>query len=773
MSRFADYVMMRFPDPAATLVEFFSQMQEAAASVGASIEVIPILDGGRHYLASLNGQRDKRHYYRADLHHDSDGTVWPSVTFGTFKHSGATAYFKPRDLAWQCWESDSKGIPQDIDDTQRQGYKRAADKLKADAEIARQKRNANIEEGRDAATVAAITAWDTAEPANTHPYLSDKAVRAYGLRIATASSCARLYSDEQGKWLDKATVVTAGDLLIPVTNVAGKIINLQRITSTGQKRFLIGGQKKGGFFRIPGEGMAFLVEGYATGATVHEATGKATIIAFDAGNLSEVASSLNGQIFAVAADNDANNAGQSGAEATALPYVIPPEVGSDWNDYAAQYGLDTVCNYLNSIVKSGVPAVIVPDAKTDVDIHNMTPVLMTSWPHVSHNGQPLNTIPNLERLLENYEITVRYNVIRKDIDYVFPGKCGTADNQNQVALNTITSLCALNRLPKADVPAYLLSVADRHLVNPVMDFITVQPWDGQSRFSALLNTIETRNGFDRDLCALLVRRWLISAVAAAAMPSGFWSKGVLVFQGEQSLGKTAWIRSLLPPELRDLVKIDAQIDPDNKDTIISAVSHWLVEIGELDGTLRKADIAKLKGFISKDRDQFRRPYGRAEEKFQRRTVFFASVNPERFLADDTGNVRWWTVPVTGVNYEHDIDTQQLWAEVYEWFKVGERWWLNREEERCLEAMNADHQQVDPVEEMILAHYEWGCDRIGAYREKTATDVLKEIGYDKPNKSQSTHVSNVLRRLTGGDPRKARTGRFFNLPPRVLPTGLVA
>ncbi|WP_288449757.1 VapE domain-containing protein [uncultured Pseudomonas sp.] len=402
-----------------------------------------------------------------------------------------------------------------------------------------------------------------------------------------------------------------------------------------------------------------------------------------------------------------------------------------------------------------------------VEIHSQTPVPVWGWPHVSSKGLPLNTIPNLAALLDNYGIHARYDVIRKDLVITYPGQSGMADNQRTKALDTIISLCALNRLPKSDVPSFLVSIGDDNAVNPVADFITSKPWDGQSRFGALLDTIQTRPGYSRELLALLVRRWLVSAVAAAVKPHGFWSKGVLVFQGAQSLGKTSWIRALLPEQLRDLLKVDATIDPSNKDTVISAVSHWLCELGELDGTLRKADIARLKGFISQDVDQFRRPYGRTEEKFPRRTVFFASVNPDEFLADDTGNVRWWTVPVTGLNVRHGIDLQQLWAEVLTWYQAGERWWLEAGEEQQLEAVNEQHQSADPVGELIQSRYGMA-PKTAATRLITATEVLLEIGYDRPSKAQLNAAGSILKRLYG-EAKRTKAGRLFSVPFAASPT----
>ena len=406
-------------------------------------------------------------------------------------------------------------------------------------------------------------------------------------------------------------------------------------------------------------------------------------------------------------------------------------------------------------------------AATVKDIHDMAPVLMTTWPNIGSNGQPLNTRPNVERLLDNYSISAKYNEISKDVEVLVPGVSGGSDARDNCAVSEILSLAALNRLPMSNIEGHIKTIAVRNTYNPVRDFINQREWDGRSRFADLLNTISTPDDYSRDLLAMLVRRWLLSAVAAAYLEAGFWSKGVLVFQGEQSLGKTAWFKALLPPDNRNLVKVGATIDPGNKDSVASAISHWLVELGELDATFRKADIAKLKAFISQDRDDLRRPYDRLESKYQRRTVFFASVNPKHFLADDTGNVRWWTIPVTAVNYEHGIDTQQLWAEVLSWFEAGERWWLDRDEEAMLEVVNEQHGQTDPIEEMILARFDLNSDRLAAYIEMTATDVLLSIGQDRPTKSQATQCGNILRKLTGRDARRTSKGRFYLMPPKVF------
>ena len=605
--------------------------------------------------------------------------------------------------------------------------------------------------------------WKRGTPAPAdHPYILRKHGTPDGLRVV--SWPLRGWAEFKGRTLE-------GWLMVPVFGADGGLASIQFIGPNGGEKLNAPGCRMAGIFtvgQLEQGAPAYAVEGIGHAWSIHAVTGRAAVVSFGAGNIEKAAAAIKaaGAAPVIVPDRGKENqakaaAFRQGCACTVLPSDMRD--GADINDLHLERGAEAVLAVLDAAAPVTLPerpSVPVPaNDNAPVDVHLMQQVGFMSWPHMSDKGQPLNTIPNLEHLLDNYGVTVRYDVIRKDLVIRYPGQCGIADNQNQAAVNVVLSLCALNRLPKADAPAFLLNVGDRNPVNPVMDFITRKPWDGRSRFADLLDTVQTRPGYDRDLLAMLLRRWLISAVAAAAKPSGFWSKGVLVFQGPQSLGKTAWFRALLPEEMRQLVKVDATINPDNKDSIISAVSHWLVELGELDGTLRKADIARLKGFISQDVDQFRRPYGRAEEKFQRRTVFFASVNPEQFLADDTGNVRWWTVPVRSVNCQHGLDMQQLWAEVFEWFKAGECWWLNREEEARLEAVNAIHQMADPIEELILVTYD---PEAPPTRKVTATEVLQEIGFERPTTAQARTASAVLKR-TWGDPKTVKGRKVFDLP----------
>lgn len=105
--------------------------------------------------------------------------------------------------------------------------------------------------------------------------------------------------------------------------------------------------------------------------------------------------------------------------------------------------------------------------------------------------------------------------------------------------------------------------------------------------------------------------------------------------------------------------------------------------------------------------------------------------------------------------------QQLWAEVFEWYRDGAEWWLDRDEEALLEAVNDNHQQSDPIEELIIKRYS---EAVGNRETEpmTATDVLLKINYERPTKAQLNIAARALRKLLG-EPRRTKRGRFFNVP----------
>lgn len=383
------------------------------------------------------------------------------------------------------------------------------------------------------------------------------------------------------------------------------------------------------------------------------------------------------------------------------------------------------------------------------------------FPHLSEKGQPQSTVENVGHLLTEYGIDAAYNVISKDVEITIPSRHFSQDNRAGNAIATITSLCSRNRVPKSELVEYITLIADGNRRNPAADYIQSRPWDGQDRFRDLVDTLDPANG---DLAEILLRRWMIGAVGAAMNDGGQAMQGVLVLQGAQGGGKTSWFWSLAGNN-RDLAKEGVNLNPADRDSVKSAISYWLVELGELDATFRKADIAALKSFITKDRDELFLRYSRASSSFPRRTAFIGTVNEKAYLRDETGNRRYWSIEC-GPNMAgiHSVDVQQVWAQALDLWRTGEQHPLTRAEMDLLNAANSAHTEISPVEELLLSKYDWST----SYRQAgmTATEALIAVGYDRPNRQQTREASMILRKLTGGEPRKSNGKQVFDLPAKI-------
>ena len=410
--------------------------------------------------------------------------------------------------------------------------------------------------------------------------------------------------------------------------------------------------------------------------------------------------------------------------------------------------LEVATTIPNELIKKAVSSTLsISNSQID-NPKSLDPDIFSDQPR---NGLSLfpGTIANTEDLAKGYGIKVYYDVIRKKLFIIIPGNTGTPDNADNVAIARIISLANLNGLPIGQLPSFLEVIGDKNQYNPVAEWILSKPWDQERRLLQFFATLTQRSDFPEDLKNKLIFRWLLSAVAAALLPSGFKARGVLTLQGPQSIGKTSWISALIPdPLLREAVlKLDHHLDAGNKDSLITAIAHWIVEIGELDSSFKK-DIARLKGFLTSDRDKVRRPYGRSDSEYPRRTVFCATVNDDHFLVDSTGNSRWWTIPVTAINFNHRIDMQQLFSEMATHFENGMQWWLTPEEDALLELHNKKHRAVSVIRERILEALH--LDRINesGLPTMTPTQLLQSIDIKSPTNAQSKECASILRELLG-------------------------
>lgn len=393
----------------------------------------------------------------------------------------------------------------------------------------------------------------------------------------------------------------------------------------------------------------------------------------------------------------------------------------------------------------------------------LRPRVKASFPHLNDDGHPLCTLENLEVLVGRLGVTVRYNVISKAVEILIPDMAYSRDNKDNASIGYVLSECEKARMSTKFVPQFLLMLADANLYNPVQTWVGSAKWDGVSRLGRFYATVDCGGQMDQGLKELLMRKWLIQAIGAAFEPDGIAAQGILTFSGPQNIGKTTWFKRLAPEEL-NLVYTGHTLDVRSKDSQLIALKYWIVELGEIDATFRKSDVSALKSFATQAVDNIRRPYAMTESTYGRRTVFGASVNDWMFLSDPTGNRRFWTIPA--VSFDLDgvaaLDMQQLWAEVLEMWKAGERWYLTMAETARLNEHNEDYTVTDPIDERIAGGFAWGGE-VAVWEWLTATDVLMKIGIKDPSKHQTITASRVIKRLNAGQRKKSNGKILFAIP----------
>lgn len=543
-------------------------------------------------------------------------------------------------------------------------------------------------------------------------------------------------------------------IYVPIYDIDFNLWSIETISGDGFKKAHKGGRKSGNFNRIGNTktGPIYFCEGFATAASVHMATGNDSICTFGSSGLKKVAIQFKERYpnreLIIVGDLDKPNfvtsklAAQEAASAVSAKCIFPKFTngkGTDFNDLHCTEGLDAVKTQLAELSVIPAPRPL----ETRIGMYEL---INAPYPDETENFKRKGTVANVAELLKRLGIIVRYNVISKEEEIIIPKTQFSIDNQANASIGLIISWCERVRIPNKNLGSFLTIIADSNPYNPIATWITSEPWDKQSRLNDLYETIKSKN---EPLKENLMKAWLVSAVAAAFEPNGVSAHGVLVLQGAQYLGKTMWFKQLVPKDL-GVIKTAHILRPDDKDSVFQAISHWLVELGELDATFRKSDIAQLKGFITNDRDVIRRPYAKKESSYARRTVFFGSVNEEDYLKDVTGNRRFWTIPCTAIDYHHTINMQQLWAEVYEdLYLKKERWMLTDEQILHLNTHNKKFEPVEAVEERILEAIEF-TPRIGWVEVSlSATQVCQEIGIHNPTNPDCKTAGRIMRKFVPG------------------------
>ena len=376
--------------------------------------------------------------------------------------------------------------------------------------------------------------------------------------------------------------------------------------------------------------------------------------------------------------------------------------------------------------------------------------------------------------LKTFGISIRYNDMSHDYEITAPTTVINGENRFELLAtileDTIIKL-AYKRGRKAVIYGILDVIANENRYHPVIDLLKKEPWDNADRLTDLYHIMGISDEFHK----VLVRKWLLQTIAILfnSNDKPISSQGILVLQGGQGIGKTEFLRHLAIKN--EFFKGGSVLDMKNKDTIISATRVWICELGEIDSTTSKKQ-SELKAFITEQYDRYREPYARKEVKRLRKTSFCGTVNPTAYLTDETGNRRFWTIPVQSIDlnkvFSSDFEWYtQLWRQIYSEYKQNPMvYLLTNEEQNTLNRSNEKYETLLQGEDEFMTVFDTSADYSLWTNRLTAAQIADELN----SRFKSLHISSmsvgknliprIEKRTSKQFERKTIRGRNFILCP---------
>lgn len=233
-------------------------------------------------------------------------------------------------------------------------------------------------------------------------------------------------------------------------------------------------------------------------------------------------------------------------------------------------------------------------------------------------------------------------------------------------------------------------VARYRTVNPAIAYFDAccEAWDKTPRINRVLEDV-CHSTTDPVLLSQWFPKWMMQAVARTYVP-GTKCDAVLVFCGAQGAKKSTFFRTICP--FAEWFKDDIG-DLRDKDSMQNLRGKMILELSEMLGAKRDVDF--LKGFITKQCDNFRKAYGHDTVQHPRTVVFCGSTNDDECLID-AGGRRWWvcTIPraddLTIDIPRVESERAQWWGEAVYRYRAGEEWWLDTVAERATALVALDH-----------------------------------------------------------------------------------
>lgn len=390
---------------------------------------------------------------------------------------------------------------------------------------------------------------------------------------------------------------------------------------------------------------------------------------------------------------------------------------------------------------------------------------------LNREGNPKRALANIETVLRHHpdwQGVLRLNAFTGAVELIKPAPWGRFDGVAEWSeLDDSRMVVWLERTlgpswPAGQVRAAINLVAADHECHPIREWLAGLQWDGTPRLDSWLSTYLGASDQPAGYLANVGRWFMISAVARVERP-GCQVDHMPVLEGDQGRGKSTACRELVGDDY--FATISTAMG--DKDSFMVLRQRWLVEVDELAG-MRRAEIERVKSYVSARTDTYRPPYGRAVISVPRQCVLVGTTNSEAWMPDATGGRRFWPVRCGEIDLVGlRRDREQLWAEAYAHYQAGDPWWPAPEDRIQLADEVDERAQVDPWEGRI-AH--WLASRPETTMEALLGDCLGKSASEW-HRADQIRVGGIMTRLKWRRKRPTINGQrvyVYYPPPEVTP-----
>lgn len=365
----------------------------------------------------------------------------------------------------------------------------------------------------------------------------------------------------------------------------------------------------------------------------------------------------------------------------------------------------------------------------------------------------------------------RYNTVNNKVEYV------SIDNGQR---DEETGLYVFSEFTQRDFNSVYISIChdltekiNKDLFRTVLDSDFISVHNPIQNYLDRLPVFDNERDYIKELseklitdnqhyCTKYFRHWFVSLVGCASDPK-FTNHLVLTLKGDQGIGKSTFIRNLIPSSLYPDTFYEGSFVPSNKDHELLLAMRLIINMDEFDSkTGRQMDA--MKSVITREYVDIRKPYGRTQEKASRIASFCATTNREMVIEDPTGSRRMLILDVKHCDLQPYQHLDMAYAQAKHLFLTQPRPYLNREDINEINQMNESFKKIEVEQEYLIEFFR----PVRPGESKDASLTATKIAEILSNKTKLNFNDQLIQKVgsimkkCGFMPRKSNGSQYYDV-----------